>query len=322
MGPARKKHAIDPCVMSAHLSAFDSLARAALDTLARRVGLRVDPTHYVTHAPRDAHVTLTYLGTAGFIVEHAGRVVVLDPFVTRPSLARTLGYPLRPDVARVARYIPRADDVLVGHAHYDHILDAPAVCHATGARLIGSSATCMVGRAAGLPESRMLQTSGREAIACGPITVRGLPSIHARAVGGRVPLPGDIVAPPPWPARFHELRHGLVLDWFLDTGSLRIVHIDSADFLPAELEGVRADVVCLCAVGRQHRPGYTREIVETLQARWVIPCHWDTMITPIEDEPYLLPGVDLPGFLDEIRDAGATPLLTPLLGKQSFEAMR
>jgi len=42
------------------------------------------------------------------------------------------------------------------------------------------------------------------------------------------------------------------------------------------------------------------------------------MVTPLEAEPDLLPGVDLLGFLDEIREAGATPLLTPMLGTQVF----
>ena len=35
----------------------------------------------------------------------------------------------------------RADDVLVGHAHMDHVLDAPSLCMRTGARLIGSPST-------------------------------------------------------------------------------------------------------------------------------------------------------------------------------------
>jgi hypothetical protein len=42
----------------------------------------------------------------------------------------------------------------------------------------------MVGRAAGLPESQLVQTEGREDIACGAWTVRGLPSIHGKAIFG------------------------------------------------------------------------------------------------------------------------------------------
>jgi L-ascorbate metabolism protein UlaG (beta-lactamase superfamily) len=163
----------------------------------------------------------------------------------------------------------------------------------------------------------MCATAGREDIACGHWTIRGLPSLHGK-VFGRIPFPGDITEPPPWPPRIRALRHGLVLNWLVDTGGLRIVHIDSADFLNAELEGQRADVVCLCAIGRKYRPNYVKDVVRLLQPRWIIPCHWDTMMTPLHAEPDLIPTVDLPGFIQEIIDAGCKPLLTPILGKLHF----
>jgi L-ascorbate metabolism protein UlaG (beta-lactamase superfamily) len=81
----------------------------------------------------------------------------------------------------VRRLIPKADDVLIGHAHFDHILDAPELCRQTGARLIGSRAACMVGRAAGLPEAQLVETAGREDIGSGAWTLRGLPSVHGKA---------------------------------------------------------------------------------------------------------------------------------------------
>lgn len=262
---------------------------------------------------------IRYLGTAGFVLSDGKHTVVLDPYVTRPDLTTSLTRPLRPDTALIRRLVPQADDVLIGHAHHDHILDAPDLCRQTGARLIGSTSAVMVGRAAGLPEQQLLATDGHEDIASGAWTVRGFPSRHGR-IFGRIPFPGDLTAPPPWPPRMHQLKHGLVLNWLIDTGRLKVMHIDSADFINAELQGHRCDVLCLCAIGRQARPDYVRDAVRLLQPRWIIPCHWDTMITPIEDTPDLLPGVDLPGFLAEIEAAGVTPLLTPLLGHQRFKA--
>jgi L-ascorbate metabolism protein UlaG (beta-lactamase superfamily) len=283
---------------------------------ARPEWFRAHDAHPPAGSP-DNGLRITYLGTAGFIVADRHRTLVLDPYVSRPGLLQCMTQRLRPDAGLIHDLIPKADDVLVGHAHYDHILDAPELCRRTGARLIGSSAAVMVGRAAGLPETQMRATAGHEDIACGHWRVRGLPSRHGK-VFGRIPIPGDITEPPPWPARMRELRHGLVLNWLVDTGRLRIVHIDSADFINAELEDQRADIVCLCAIGRNHRPNYVADVVRLLRPRWIIPCHWDTMLTPIRAEPDLIPTVDLPGFMREITDAGAQPLLTPLLGQQCF----
>jgi L-ascorbate metabolism protein UlaG (beta-lactamase superfamily) len=265
-----------------------------------------------------AGVGLEYLGTAGFVVRGHGRTLVLDPYVSRPGVTTSLTRPLVSDGALVARLLPYADDVLIGHAHHDHILDAPALCRRTGARLIGSRAACMVGRAAGLPESQLRETAGREALASGAFTVRGLPSRHGKAIFGRVPLPGDLTEPPPWPPRITDLRHGLVLNWHIEVGGFSIVHVDSADFIDEELAGLRADVLCLCAVGRHYRPDYVKTIVSALRPRWVVPCHWDTMLTPIEATPHLIPGVDLPGMFEEIRQAGSMALPMPILGRVRF----
>lgn len=272
-----------------------------------------DPAWFHTGPSAQAGLRLTYLGTAGFVLELGGHVIALDPFVTRPGLWSTLFRPLRTDEELLAEVIPVCHEVLVGHAHYDHVLDAPALCRRTGARLLGGPAVRQVGLAAGLPEEQLVVTEGLEDLAAGPFTVRGLPSRHGK-VYGRVTLPGDITAPPPWPPRLWHLRHGLVLNWWLEVGGLRVVHVDSADFVEAHLEGLRADVVCLCAIGRHHRPRYLEAVVERLRPRWIVPCHWDTMITPLRAPPELLPGVDLPGFLRDIEAAGVEPMALPLLG--------
>lgn len=265
------------------------------------------------------HLTITYLGTAGFVLQSDERTVVLDPFVNRPSLRQTLFSRLPINKSRIRRLIPHADDVLIGHSHYDHILDAPDLCKQTGARLIGSRATMMVGRAAGVAEAQLLEIQGHELIQSGSWQLKGLPSVHGKALFNRIPLPGDIHEPPPWPPKMTDLRHGQVFNWWVNTQGLTVMHIDSADFIEKELAGVKADVVCLCAIGRRYRPNYVADVVRLLEPKWIIPCHWDTMMTPIEKTPELIPGVDLLGFIEEIRQTGVEPLLTPILGQQKFD---
>ena len=268
--------------------------------------------------PTDARLLLRSLGTAGFVLELAGRTLAIDPFVSRPGILRTLFCRLIPDAETIARHIPHADDVLVGHSHYDHVLDAPTLCLQTGARLIGSPSTANCGRAAGLPEAQIVETRGGEEIRAGQVTLRGLPSRHGRVYFNRVTLPGAIEEPPPWPPRLRDLRHGQVLNWHVEGDGLSLVHIDSADFITEELEGLRADVLCLCAIGRRYRPDYVQEAVEKLRPDYIVACHWDWFFGQIaegaSDQP-LLPGVDLPGFLEEIRRAGPVPVVLPFAGE-------
>ncbi|MEO1273243.1 MAG: MBL fold metallo-hydrolase [Myxococcota bacterium] len=281
------------------------------------------PDHLYHRDPgeaNDADLTLRYLGTAGFVLEGDGRTVVVDPFITRPGIYQTLFKPLAPDERLIRAVLPRADEVLIGHAHHDHVLDGPTLCHQTGARFIGSPSACNVARAAGLPTSQLVETRGRETIPMGRGLVKGLPSLHGRVYFNTIPLPGTIDAPPQWPPRYRQLRHGLVLNWYIEMAGLRIVHIDSADFIDRELEGLEADVVCLCAIGRRYRPNYVEDCIRLLRPKMVIACHWDWFFTPYHTQPLCLPGVNLPGFVEEIRRAGADPIVLPFEGRLGLHA--
>lgn len=277
-------------------------------------------TTSVGDAPDDPEqaIEIQYLGTAGFVIRGLQRTLVLDPYLTRPNLRTTLFKPLVSNSALIHRYIPHCDEVFIGHAHHDHILDAPELCLQTGARLIGSSATAMVGRAAGLPEHQLHETHGHEPIACGAWVARAIPALHGKVIFNQVLLSGDIPCPPPWPPRFYHLRQGQVFNWVLHSARLTIIHIDTADFYNHELQGITADVLCLCAIGRKYRPNYVRDAVNLLKPRYIIPCHWDTMLTPLEAPPQLIPGVALHQFVEEIRHAGVEPVVLPLLGKAWF----
>ena len=252
-----------------------------------------------------------FLGTSGFTFAAAdGTVAVVDPYLSRPGLFASAFTRRAPDEALLAREIPRADAVFCGHSHHDHALDAPVVCKQTGAALVGSESTLNLGRAAGLPETQLLAADGP--IAIGGVRATPLPSRHGKAILGRVPLPGDIPAPPPWPPRLWEMRHGPVYLWHLDLGDVSVLHVDSADWRDETLDGVTADVLCLCAVGREYRQDYTRGIIARVRPRVVLPCHWDDFTLPWGHPPRQLPGVRVDDFCDEIRAAGSTPVVLGL----------
>ncbi|MEA2765008.1 MAG: hypothetical protein QOK07_1412 [Gemmatimonadaceae bacterium] len=100
----------------------------------------------------DRVISVTYLGVSGLLIEHGGRVILTAPFfsnpsrgMVRPRLTRLLRSTPRigADSPLIERLLPRSADrataILVGHGHYDHLMDIPYIANrrATSARIFG-----------------------------------------------------------------------------------------------------------------------------------------------------------------------------------------
>jgi len=253
-------------------------------------------------ARSEATVSIRWLGTACHRIEHRGSTLLVDPFVSRPRF-RDLLRPLRSDRGAVERWAPDAQAVVVGHAHYDHLLDAPLIAKRTGALVMGSRSTARVALGHGVERSRIRAASehGLEAEA-GPFSVRLVPSRHAKILLGRAsPFPGEIRRARRRALRVHEYRDGGALGVFVRAGGTTIYHNGSADLVDAELEGLRADVVIAGIAGWRFTPRYLERLLAILRPRLVIPTHYDAFFAPLEDGVRLLPGVDIEAFVDEVR---------------------
>lgn len=269
------------------------------------------PAPEYERSPSQGSVRFTFLGTAGFTIATPERTLVLDPYLTRAGVLKTAFGRLQPDETRLRRYIPKADDVLVGHSHYDHALDAPALCKQTGARLLGSYATGHLATSYGLDPRQFLEIKAGGTVAAGSCSVTAYRSLHGKALFGRVPFPGDLTGPIAWPPRAHQMKHGPVFHWHLNLGAVTVLHIDSADFYEDDL--TQADVLLLCAAGHQYRQNYVQTLVEKVRPKVVLPCHWDDFSTPIEAPPRQLPGVNVEDFVQQIRACGTRAVvLAPL----------
>jgi hypothetical protein len=97
-------------------------------------------------------IAVTFLGVAGFSIEHRGHVLLTGPSFSNPSLSK-----VTPRVSRLLRSSPRiaadtlaidsllpasadrATAILIGHGHYDHLMDVPYIAtrRATSARIYG-----------------------------------------------------------------------------------------------------------------------------------------------------------------------------------------
>ncbi len=117
-------------------------------------------------------ITLEWLGTATFRLTIGDLVLFLDSYMDR--------VPMAPPVGLSAAEVTKADFILVGHSHFDHLAGSEVIAQNTGAKIIGSNESCRVMRERGVPEGQLLPSQGgeRHRLAEG-ITVRVFPSLHA-----------------------------------------------------------------------------------------------------------------------------------------------
>lgn len=262
-------------------------------------------------------LVIRWLGTAGYVIRTEKTTVLIDPFVSRHSLLDVALLPLDVRDVAIDRHIPdHVDAILCGHSHYDHILDAPRIAKKTGALLVGSSSTCAWGRREGIPDDKLVAVppEGRT-LTVGDIDVRFVHSLHGKVKIGpfKVPqVPGEVVVAPARTPRAFHYKMGGAYGIHLTCAGTRIYHNGSADLVDTELANLSADVLLCGLAGRRATRDYTRRLVERLSPKLVLPSHHDAFFAPLERGCFLLPGIDLPGFEREVKDASASArLLTP-----------
>ncbi len=107
-------------------------AGAPRDAAMRDVGLDSGDA-YAIDARAPGTLLVRTLGVQGFVLTYEGESVLTAPLFTRQSfLDVTVGAPIAADEAAIASGMAGVDGasvraVLSGHAHYDHLIDVPAI---------------------------------------------------------------------------------------------------------------------------------------------------------------------------------------------------
>src|SRR5689334_11405666 len=101
-----------------------------------------------------ATATLDWLGCATFRFTRADLVVFLDAYLDR--------VPAAPPVGLTAAEVDRADWILVGHSHFDHLWGAETIARNTGATVVGSYETVRVMAEHVVPAAQLLPVAGGE----------------------------------------------------------------------------------------------------------------------------------------------------------------
>jgi L-ascorbate metabolism protein UlaG (beta-lactamase superfamily) len=251
-----------------------------------------------------AGLEIEWLGTAGFRLSLEGTTVLIDPYLTRLPLRSFLSRrPARPDEAVVAARAPRADAVLVGHAHFDHALDAPLIARRTGARVYGSRSTANLMALHGLAD-RMVEVEPYRVIEIGPFEVTFVPSAHARLVlGMAVPMDGDITCEHLDLLSARDYGCGQVYGIHLRAAGVTFYHQGSAEIVDEAVRHRGVDVLLAAIAGRGFSRRYLERSIRRLEPQVVVPHHHDDFFRPLDQPMELSFNVDLCGAVEEVRRA-------------------
>ncbi|MFZ5891392.1 MAG: MBL fold metallo-hydrolase [Myxococcota bacterium] len=237
---------------------------------------RTSPT-----SPESQHgISLTYLGVAGWHVLAGEYSLLLDPYFTRKDPA-TPEQPLSPDPDAITRFTPpRAEFILVGHSHYDHLLDVPTIAERTRASVVGTESTLNIARAAGISEARLVHAVPNQPLALAPFAVRPLASLHSLIGIDSFDIPRNVQLP----LRAKDYGEGGTLAYLVDVNRLSMLFIDTANYIDSALQGLRPNVLIVAIGLREKVPDYTCRLMKILgEPPLVLPNHFDAHWKPVSD---------------------------------------
>jgi L-ascorbate metabolism protein UlaG (beta-lactamase superfamily) len=171
--------------------------------------------------------------------------------------------------------------VLVGHTHFDHAIDAPAIARRFATKAYGSSSLAQLMYLHGLGDLAR-EVVPHKPYELGPFVVRFVPSRHSKLLFGRkIPMDGELTCDHLHGLSPRAYRCGQVWGIRIDVAGVSLYHQGSADLDDDELRDEPVDVFLAGVAGRSFTPRYWERILPRLDPRVVVPTHYDDFFAPL-----------------------------------------
>jgi L-ascorbate metabolism protein UlaG (beta-lactamase superfamily) len=287
------RHVRDLVAYAATRRGHDADDRSTVDDLT------VDPHGPALGLPPG--LDLRWLGVAGFALSYQGTTVLIDPYVTRLPLGDLVRRrTVTSDRATVDRWLPRADAVLVGHTHFDHVVDVPTIAGRDRATVYGSRSAAHLMGLYGLRDLAV-DVEPHRTYEIGPFEVTFVPSVHSKLfLGLSGPNGGEITCEHVGALTPQAYECGQVWGIHIAVGGVTLYHQGSADLIDDEVRHTGIDVFLCGVAGRQFTPGYLRRILPRLDPARVVVTHHDDFFVPMGERQGFAFGVDVARFPDEV----------------------
>ena len=278
--------------------------------------------------PADA-LRLQYIGVGGHIISYKGTQIMTAPSITNPHFMFSGPFfPLSADEEKIDRYLPDVSNVqmlLVGHGHYDHMLDVPYVMqkHAKKAHIFGSNSVAHTMKPAIAAERIHAMNdvmARKDALgewmygASGKVRIMAIESDHAPHIMGIKLLGGQVdegLESIPWHGFGWKEGQTLafVIDFLEDDQSIahRIFYQDAASQSPLGLvpelnDGKPFDVAILCPASFDQVHDYPESVVRNTQASTFVLGHWeDFFANDLSGEQRFVRLTDQKAFIERLE---------------------
>lgn len=245
-----------------------------------------------------------WLGVSGYRLTCEGHTIFIDPYLSRvPFRDLVLRRQAIPDPAALDRFVRAPGEVvgvLVGHTHFDHAVDAPAIARRFGCVAYGSESLVTLMALHGLAD-RVVEVEPYRTYELGPFEVSFTPSVHSKLLLGlAVPYDGELTCEHLDSLCPSAYRCGQVWGISVAVAGVRFYHQGSANLIDDAVRERGVDVFLAGVAGRSFTRDYWRRILPRLQPRAVVPTHYDNFFRPLGQRMEFVANVQLSELPEEI----------------------
>jgi L-ascorbate metabolism protein UlaG (beta-lactamase superfamily) len=245
-----------------------------------------------------------WLGVSGYRLTYEGKTLFIDPYLSRVPFRDLLRRrPTLPDPAAIERFVRAPGEtvgVLVGHTHFDHAVDAPAIARRFGCKAYGSESLLNLMALHGLAE-RTVVVEPYRTYELGPFEVSFTPSVHSKLLLGlAVPYDGELTCEHLDALSPGAYRCGQVWGISIAVAGIRFYHQGSANLVDDAVRERDVDVFLAGVAGRAFTDDYWQRILPKLNPRAVVPTHYDNFFRPLGQDLEFVANVQLAELPDEI----------------------
>ncbi|MFB3883028.1 MAG: MBL fold metallo-hydrolase [Armatimonadota bacterium] len=207
-------------------------------------------------------VSVWWLGNAGFAINAAGTVILIDPVIEllddADPVTSEIGLPLLVPLPIRARNLDRVDLVLITHDHSDHVgpRTIAELSARTHALFVGTERTSRRLRQFGIPEARLRTARYQQPVRVGGATVIPTPARHEE----------DVI----------HTQRGDCCGFLVRVAGVQLWDTGDTELLDDHLKVSHPDVLMLPVA--QHIIGTedAARLASATHARHIIPCHYGT----------------------------------------------